>query len=61
MKQPITSFVMTILLGMVLNISLAQDQREAEIRKLENKEGEATVKKDTITLFKLFSPDLLIN
>jgi len=32
-----------------------------EIRKLENIEGEAWVKKDSMTLFKLFAPELVVN
>ncbi len=61
MKKFFTPFMMSILLGLTHNVCLAQQGKEAEIRKLENMEGEAFVKKDTITLFKLFSPDLLVN
>jgi hypothetical protein len=61
MKKFITPFMMTILLGLTYNVSVAQQDKETEIRKLENMEGDAFVKKDTITLFKLFSPELLVN
>jgi hypothetical protein len=40
---------------------MAQQDRETEIRKLEKMEGEAWVNKDSATLFKLFSPELVVN
>lgn len=39
----------------------AQQNQESEIRNLENAEGQAWVKKDSVTLFKLFSPNLVVN
>lgn len=42
-------------------ILFAQSTEEAEIRKLEKKVKEAFLKKDTSILFKLFSPDFVIN
>ncbi len=39
----------------------AQSAAETEIRKLENAQREAFLKKDTATLFVLFSPDFIVN
>jgi|SRR5450432_200236 hypothetical protein len=61
MKKLFTPFVMAVLLGLTYNVSLAQEDKELEIRKLENIEGEAWVKKDSMTLFKLFAPELVVN
>jgi Domain of unknown function (DUF4440) len=61
MKKLFTPFVMSVLLGLTYNVSLAQEDKELEIRKLENIEGEAWVKKDSMTLFKLFAPELVVN
>jgi hypothetical protein len=61
MKSYFTPLVMAILLGLTHNISLAQQDKEVEIRKLENMEGEAWVKKDSAALFKFFSPELVVN
>src|SRR5450432_1508458 len=61
MKKYFTQFVMVILLGTAHNVSFAQQDKEAEIMKLENMEGDAWVKKDSVTLFKLFSPELVVN
>jgi Domain of unknown function (DUF4440) len=61
MKRFFIPLVMAILLGLTHNVSLAQQDKELEIRKLENIEGEAWVKKDSVTLFKLFSPVLVVN
>ena len=60
MKKFLSPVVMTVLFGLASHIVFAQD-REMEIRFLENVEGEAWVKKDSATLFKLFSPDLVVN
>lgn len=43
------------------NSSFAQKNAEKEIRKLENLEGQSWVKKDTTTLYQLFSPELIVN
>jgi hypothetical protein len=53
--------VVAIFLSITPQVSLAQTDRESEIRKLENVEGESWVKKDSVTLFKLFSPELVVN
>ncbi|HEY2348129.1 MAG TPA: nuclear transport factor 2 family protein [Puia sp.] len=60
MKKYNSPIVLTILFGLTSHITFAQE-REREIRFLENVEGEAWVKKDSVTLFKLFSPDLVVN
>lgn len=41
--------------------AFAQENMDAEIRKLEKMEGEAFAKKDTATLLTLFSPQLVVN
>ena len=60
MKNLLSPIVMTVLFGLTAHITFAQDM-DAQIRFLENVEGEAWVKKDSATLFKLFSPDLVVN
>ena len=61
MKKYFIQCTMVVLLGMFHNVSLAQQDKESEIKNLENIEGEAWVKKDSLTLFKLFAPDLVVN
>lgn len=41
--------------------SFAQQNPETEIRNLEELEGQSWVKKDTTTLYQLFSPELVVN
>ncbi|HEY2650090.1 MAG TPA: nuclear transport factor 2 family protein [Puia sp.] len=60
MKKFYFPIVLTIFFGLTSHITVAQD-RETEIRFIENVEGEAWVKKDSATLFKLFSPELVVN
>lgn len=60
MKKFYFPIVLTIFFGLTSHITVAQDS-ETEIRFIENVEGEAWVKKDSATLFKLFSPDLVVN
>lgn len=43
------------------NFLFAQQNQETEIRNLEELEGQSWVKKDTTTLFQLFSPQLVVN
>lgn len=61
MKKILKLILFTIVLSISNNILLAQENNETEIRELENKEGQAWVKKDSVTLFKLFSPKLIVN
>jgi hypothetical protein len=61
MKKLLVPLVTFLLLGLTHHVSFAQTDKETEIRNLENMEGEAWVKKDSITLFRLFSPDLVVN
>ena len=61
MKKVFITSVFTILLGLVHYVSFSQANNETEIRKLEKMEGDAFEKRDTMTLFKLFSPDLIVN
>lgn len=60
MKKTISS-LLAMLLASAHFISFAQENKETEIRNLEKIEGEAFVKKDTTTLFSLFSPQLVVN
>lgn len=61
MKKMVPLSVLTLLLQLTYFASSAQDENEAEIRKLENTEGQAWVKKDSIVLLQLFSPNLVVN
>ena len=61
MRKTLSLLLLTIVLTLTNTISLAQENSETEIRALENMEGEAWVKKDSATLFKLFSPQLVVN
>lgn len=60
MKKSIASII-TLLLLLASHVCIAQDDKETEIRRLEKLEGESFVKKDTVTLFKLLSPDFVVN
>ena len=54
--------IITIILFLGLTITgFAQNTSEDEIRKLEDIEREAFLKGDTITLYKLFSPNYVVN
>lgn len=61
MNKILLSSVITTFLCLTNFILLAQENDETEIRKLEKMEGDAFEKKDTLTLFKLFSPNLVVN
>ena len=61
MKKSFTPIILVLIFGFSGNDAVAQQDREPEIRKLEKMEGEAWVKKDSVALFKMFSPDLVIN
>ncbi len=61
MKKILSLLVPAIFLAFIHHVSLAQQNNETEIRNLEKMEGEAFVKKDTATLFNLFSPQLVVN
>jgi hypothetical protein len=61
MKKILILSVIIVFLCLRNFVLLAQENDETEIRKLEKLEGDAFVKKDTLTLFKLFSPDLVVN
>lgn len=52
----ITSFTF-----LILSCVQAQNAAEEEIRKLDNDQKEAYFKKDTLTLFKLFSPGVIVH
>jgi hypothetical protein len=60
MKKMLLS-VITILFTLAGHFCLAQENNETGIRNLEKMEGEAFVKKDTITLYNLFSSRLVVN
>jgi Domain of unknown function (DUF4440) len=61
MKKKLTTVLLAMLLTGAHLIGWAQDNNETEIRKFEKMEGEAFEKHDTIALFKLFSPNLVVN
>jgi hypothetical protein len=61
MKILFKHLVTTIFFGLTFIVSQAQEDKDIEIRKLENMEGNAWVKKDSVTLYKLFSPELVVN
>ena len=42
-------------------VSFSQSLKEVEIRKLEDAQREAFLKKDTTALYKIFSPDFVVN
>jgi hypothetical protein len=59
--KKITKLISTAILLLVSNLLFAQQNPETEIRSLEELEGQSWVKKDTTTLFQLFSPQLVVN
>ena len=61
MRKTLSLSILTTVFALTYFVSFAQDTRETEIKNLENMEGEAWVKKDSAMLFKLFSPDLVVN
>jgi hypothetical protein len=61
MKNLFKIFIVTLSLTFTANILFAQDSRELEIRRLENIESEAVLKGDSLTLFKIWSPNMVIH
>ena len=62
MKQIFNFLAISICLVCFSNPVVAQDAREAEIRRLENLEREAVLKSDSMLLFnKLWSPNMVVN
>jgi hypothetical protein len=59
--KTITKLVITLLFVSFQHYSFAQKNAETEIRNLEELEGQSWVKKDTTTLFQLFSTELAVN
>jgi ketosteroid isomerase-like protein len=55
------NIILTFPLLLPFFYSFSQSATEADIRKLEDAQREAFLKKDTATLFKLFSPDFVVN
>ena len=53
--------IITLSSVLIFFCAYAQSTAETEIRKLENDQREAFLKKDTATLFKLFSPNFVVN
>ena len=53
--------LLTCLAMLVFATTYAQNSAEIEIRKLEDAQRQAFLKKDTTTLFKLFSPNFVVN
>lgn len=55
-------FTVLMCLIFITGIGLAQDPREAEIKRLENLERESVLKGDSAVLFnKIWSPDMIVN
>lgn len=52
---------LSILFSLIQIAAFSQNNKEKEIRDLEKLEGESWVKKDSMTLFKLFAPELVVN
>jgi hypothetical protein len=52
---------LSLFFALIANISFAQDPREPEIRRLETIEREAVLKTDTAVLYKLWSPQMVVN
>lgn len=61
MKKTIKLISATTFFILSSNFSFAQQSTETQIRNLEALEGQSWVKKDTTTLYQLFSPDLVVN
>ena len=61
MKKLLLPFLLSILFVLGHNNSFAQENAETVIRNLENAEGQAWVNKDSVALFKMFSPQLVVN
>jgi hypothetical protein len=62
MKLTTRLFVLTCFLVSTFQAVWSQDQRDAEIRRLENLERESVLKGDSIVLFdKIWSPNMVIN
>ncbi|MEO6812868.1 MAG: nuclear transport factor 2 family protein [Ginsengibacter sp.] len=61
MKNNSLFFLLTILFVLGHHTSFAQENPETVIRNLENAEGQAWVNKDSVALFKMFSPQLVVN
>ncbi len=62
MKQFFSFLITSLFLTCISNTVIAQDPREAEIRRLENLERESVLKGDSAVLFdKIWSPDMVVN
>ncbi len=62
MKQFFSFLITSLFLTCISNSLIAQDQREAEIRRLENIERESVLKGDSAVLFdKMWSPNMIVN
>ncbi len=61
MKKILPFILPVIFLVFTCSFSFAQQNNETELRKLENMEAEAILKGDTIMLFKLLSPQIVVH
>jgi hypothetical protein len=62
MKHLLKALSISFCLIGLSNLALAQDTREAQIRRLENLEREAVLKSDSLALYgKLWSPTMVVN
>ena len=61
MKKYVFYALALLIIGSIHSTCFAQENDETEIRNLENAQREAFLKKDTAALFKLLSPDFVVN
>ena len=59
--KKVTKLISAAIFLLSSNCLFAQQNPETEIRNLEELEGQSWVKKDTTTLYQLFSPELIVN
>lgn len=62
MIQSFFLLIMTFYMTSTMNVAIAQDPRETEIRRLENVERESLLNGDSVALFdKIWSPNMIVN
>jgi ketosteroid isomerase-like protein len=61
MKKMFTILILTAFFVVNQKSVVAQDAREAEIRNVESLQTQAILKNDTTALYKLWSPDIVVN
>jgi ketosteroid isomerase-like protein len=61
MKKIFTTLIAVAFFVLNQKFCMAQDAREAEIRNVENLQTQAILKNDTTALYKLWSPQIVVN